>query len=103
VLELGQKQTSPHSAVGRYLFTHLLVCGDCGAFRRGQPDHGHKGHIRAKYREYGEQACACNTVSEARLKEAIFGTRKDDILSPARLDAIEADMVRQLEEEQAPG
>src|SRR5262249_30692710 len=48
-------------------------------------------------------ACSRNTVRESDVKEAVLGKLKDDILSPQRLDAIEAEMARRLEEEQASG
>jgi DNA invertase Pin-like site-specific DNA recombinase len=102
-LERSQGRTSPQGGADGYLFTHMLVCGDCGAFLRGQPDHGRKGYICANYKEYGSDACSRNTVAEEVLWDAILGALKDDILSPARLDDIEAEMTRRLEEERASG
>jgi site-specific DNA recombinase len=102
-LAQARNRTSPKAEGERYLFTHMLVCGDCGSFLRGQPVHGHKSYICANYKEYGSGACNRNTVSEAALKRAIIGTLKDEILSPERLDEIEAEIVRRLEEERASG
>jgi site-specific DNA recombinase len=102
VLKRNQGRTSPGG--GRsYLFTHLLVCGDCGAFLHGRPVYGHKGYICASYKAYGAGACASNTVREDAVMAAVIGAVKDDILSPARLDAIEAKLVRRLAEERASG
>jgi site-specific DNA recombinase len=101
-LELAQKRTSPSDAA-RYLFTHMLTCGDCGAFLRGQPDHGRKGYICAKYKEYGKGACRRNTVAEAVILKAAVAALKDDVLSPARLDAVEAEMERRLKAEHQSG
>jgi DNA invertase Pin-like site-specific DNA recombinase len=98
----AQKQTSPNPA-GRFLFTHLLVCGDCGVYMRGQSYQGYKAYTCAKYGEHGTQACFCNTIREGRLQEALFAALANDILSPERLDAIEAEMERQLEEERSSG
>jgi DNA invertase Pin-like site-specific DNA recombinase len=99
-----QKRTSPRPDAS-YLFTHLLVCGDCGTFMRGQPDHGHKGYICGKYKEYGQSASGCsrNTVKEADLFASILDAIKDEILNPERLDAVEAEMERRLEAERASG
>jgi DNA invertase Pin-like site-specific DNA recombinase len=99
----ARKRTSPRAEGERYLFTHMLVCGDCGSFLRGQPVHGRKAYICANYKEYGSGACHRNTVGETALKRAIIGTLKDEILSPARLDEIEAEIVRRLDEERASG
>jgi site-specific DNA recombinase len=102
-LAAAQKRTSPNADRDRYLFTHLLTCGDCGAFLRGQPVHGHKGYLCGSYKEYGSVACSRNTISEQALRRAIIGTVKDEILSPERLDEIEAEIVRRLDEERASG
>jgi site-specific DNA recombinase len=102
-LARAQKRTSGADEAGGYLFTHLLVCGDCGAFLRGQPDHGKRGYICANYKEYGSKACARNTVKEQRLKDAILGALLKDILDPARLDDVEAEMERRLKAERTSG
>jgi hypothetical protein len=98
----AQKRTSPNG-VARYLFTHLLVCGDCGSFMRGQPDHGRKGYICAKYKEYGIGACHRNTVDEELLKKSLLASLLDDILSPARLDEVEAEIERRIKAERGSG
>jgi DNA invertase Pin-like site-specific DNA recombinase len=102
-LELSRKRTSPHPDGAHYLFTHMLVCGDCGAFMRGQPDHGRKGYICANYKEYGSKACSRNTVAEARVWKAVLGALERDILGARRLDAVEAEMERRLERERSSG
>jgi DNA invertase Pin-like site-specific DNA recombinase len=101
-LALAQKRTGPDPDA-RYLFARLLVCGDCGSYLRGQPDHGRKGYICAKYKEYGSKACARNTVSEALLKESLLASLLDDILSPARLDEVEAEIEQRLKAERGSG
>jgi DNA invertase Pin-like site-specific DNA recombinase len=102
-LARSETRTSPRGGPDSYLFTHMLVCGDCGSFLRGQPDHGRKGYICARYKEYGTGACARNTVREDVLLRAILGKVKGDVLSRGRLDAIEAEMVRRLEAERSSG
>jgi hypothetical protein len=101
-LASNQQRTSPNGDL-RYLFTHALVCGDCGAFLRGRPDRGRKSYICAKYKEYGSKACHRNTVLERPLLDSILAVLLDKVLAPARLDAIEADMKRQLEAERDTG
>jgi DNA invertase Pin-like site-specific DNA recombinase len=102
-LALAQKRTSPGGATAAYLFTHMLVCGDCGSYLRGQPVHGKNAYICARYKEYGTGACSRNTVGEGLVKEAVLASLLDEILSPARLDAIEAEMERRLEAERDSG
>jgi DNA invertase Pin-like site-specific DNA recombinase len=101
-LARAKKCTRP-GGTASYLFTHMLVCGDCGSYMRGQPDHGHKGYICAKYKEYGSEACSRNTVSEKVVKEAILGAVLNDILDPNRLDEIEAEIKRRLRDEVKSG
>jgi DNA invertase Pin-like site-specific DNA recombinase len=101
-LARGKGQTSPRAGAS-YLFTHLLVCGDCHGYLRGKQLRGRKGYVCGRYKEYGAKACSRNTVLEAQIKETIFAALKDDILSPARLDAVEAEMTRRLEAERSSG
>src|SRR5262249_44472056 len=49
------------------------------------------------------KACHRNAVTEARLWEVVLGKLKDEILSPERLDAIEAEMERRLKAEERSG
>lgn len=103
-LARARKSTSPVAeGAGRYLFTRLLVCGDCGAFLRGKPHRGHRAYLCASYKEYGTAACYRNCVPESVVWAAVLGALRDEILSPARLDAVEAEMERRLEEERAGG
>ncbi len=102
-LERAQKMTSPANGPARYLFQHMLVCGDCGAFLRGQPVRGQKTYICGNYKDHGALVCNRNTVSEDSLKAAIFGTLRDNILSTARLEAIEAEMESRLKEARSSG
>jgi DNA invertase Pin-like site-specific DNA recombinase len=98
-----KKCTSPAADGNRYLFTRLLVCGDCGAFLRGLPYHGRKAYVCSRYKDYGARACSRNCVEEADVWAAVLGALKDEVLSPARLDEVEAEMDRRLEEERAGG
>jgi hypothetical protein len=99
----AQKRTCPAGDANRYLFTHAIVCGDCGSFLRGQPFKGKKIYICAKYKEYGSKACQRNTIGETPLLKAILAKLLDDVLNPERLDAIEAEMARRLESDRASG
>jgi hypothetical protein len=99
-LDRGRGKTSPCQWEDGYLFTHMLVCSECGAFLRGQPASGRRTYICAKYKDHGMGACYRNTVSEAPLKRAIIAGLENDILSPDKLDALEAEMERQLKAEQ---
>jgi hypothetical protein len=104
VLERGRCQTRPHDTKGvPYLFTHLLVCGNCGSYLRGTPHRGQQAYICAKYKEYGKGACNRNMVKQDAVKDAILGVMLGEILSLERLDAIEAAIERQLSAEQKSG
>jgi DNA invertase Pin-like site-specific DNA recombinase len=102
-LALARQRTSPSGGAAHYLFTHLLVCGDCGSFMRGCPVHGKKGYLCARYKEYGSGACSRNTVREAQVKDAVMGHLLGEILSPQRLDEVEAEMERRIEAERKSG
>jgi DNA invertase Pin-like site-specific DNA recombinase len=99
-----KKRTSPNGEENSYLFPHMVICGECGAFMRGHPLRWRgKGYLCSRYKEYGRKACHRNTVLEAQLWDVVLGKLKDEILSPERLDAIEAEMERRLEAEQRSG
>jgi DNA invertase Pin-like site-specific DNA recombinase len=103
VLARNRKQTSPNGEENAYLFSRMVVCGDCGAFMRGHPLKGSKGYVCSRYSDYGPKACHRNAVTEAQLWEVVLGKLKDEILSPERLDAIEAEMERRLKAEERSG
>jgi DNA invertase Pin-like site-specific DNA recombinase len=105
VLAASQERSSPARGL-RYLFTHLLVCGDCGAFLRGGPDRvrkEQKSYLCGKYKEYGTTACYHNSILEKPLLQSILAVLLDDVLNPARLDAIEAELAQKLEAERDAG
>jgi hypothetical protein len=103
VLQMARGRTSPGGKCHHYLLTHMLVCGDCGSYLRGQPDphRKQKTYICAKYKEC--RACHRNNVAEAQVWAAVLGVLKGEILNPARLDAVEAEIERQLQAERASG
>jgi hypothetical protein len=70
---------------------------------RGQPIRGEKGYICARYKEYGTGACYRNTARENVVKDAMLAKLLDDILSPARLDAVEAEVEKRLKAEERSG
>jgi hypothetical protein len=101
-LVANRKRTSP-SKDRNYLFTHALVCHDCGAFMRGFSECGQKKYICSTYKEDDTDECYRNTISEKPLLDSILAVLLDDVLNPARLDAIEKEMQRQLEVERDKG
>jgi DNA invertase Pin-like site-specific DNA recombinase len=103
VLEGNAKRTCPCRRPEGYLFTHLLVCGDCGSYLNGQPHHGRKQYLCSRYKDYGTAACHRNAVYEEALKQAVFGALQEHVLNPDRVAAIEAEVRRQLEEQQSSG
>jgi DNA invertase Pin-like site-specific DNA recombinase len=102
VLVASQKRTSP-SREQNYLFTRTLVCGDCGAFLRGEIYRGQKVYLCSAYKEHGVKACYRNKVEEKSLLESIVAVLLNDVLNPTRLDAIEEEMKRLLEAERDTG
>jgi site-specific DNA recombinase len=102
-LQRAAGRTCPKREDGGYLFTHLLVCGDCGAYLLGRPAHGQRTYLCGQYKEYGSRACFRNAVREDQLTAALFGALRDVILSPRRLQEVEAEMHRRLEAERASG
>jgi DNA invertase Pin-like site-specific DNA recombinase len=98
-----KKCGSPAADGNRYLLTHLLTCADCGAYMRGNPHHGRKTYLCSLYKEYGTKACLRNCVEEAEVWSAVLGALADDILSPARLDEVEAEVERRLEADRNNG
>jgi site-specific DNA recombinase len=98
-----QKRTNPTGDPNHYLFTHMLVCGDCRSFMRGMPRRGRKTYICARYKEYGSKACSRNSVDEDAVRKAVLAALLDDILDPKRLDAVEAEVARRLRAERASG
>jgi hypothetical protein len=106
VLEASQKRTSPNGDNMRYLFTHMLTCGDCGAFMRGQTDRRCRNsisYICSAYQEHGTRACHRNMVCEETLLKAVLSKVLNVVLDPVRLDAIETEMKLQLQAEQSSG
>jgi site-specific DNA recombinase len=104
-LEANRGRTAPGGEAMEYLFTHMLVCGDCGSYMRGQPmPHGKgKGYLCGKYKTYGSKACHRNRVMERQLWQAILDKILAVVLDPARLDAREAELKRRLDAERSAG
>jgi DNA invertase Pin-like site-specific DNA recombinase len=102
-LSRAGRHCNPGGKAASYLFTRVLTCGDCGGYMRGQPSHGRKTYICSQYKEGGTKACSRNTVGEQPIKDAILGALLDEILSPDRLNRIEQEMERRLENERQDG
>jgi DNA invertase Pin-like site-specific DNA recombinase len=101
-LAASKKRTNPNQE-SIYLFTHALVCHDCGAYLRGRLNGKRKSYLCAKYKEYGPLACYRNLVYEKPLLNSILAVLLDDVLNPARLDEIETKMKRHLDAERDQG
>lgn len=102
-LEQSRTRTSPCRDQNHYLFTHMLVCGDCGSFLHGQLNRGRKSYVCSKYKEYGPTACHRNTVEEKRLMRTILAVLQNDIFCPAHLEAIEKKLTVRIKEEKSSG
>jgi hypothetical protein len=102
-LSRAQRNMNPGGKAASYLFTHMLVRGDCGSYLRGQTVKGEKSYVCSRCKDYGSAACSRNMVWERTVKEAMIAALLDDILSLERLDQIEAEMERRLEKERASG
>jgi hypothetical protein len=90
--------------VNRYLFTRLLVCGDCGSYLHGWTMKGRqKSYACSKYREYGSKACYLNRIFEKQLWTAVLDRLMNELLDPTRLDEIEQEIERRLKAERSSG
>jgi hypothetical protein len=98
-----QKDTNPRPGQGRHLLTRLLVCADCGGWMVGTTKGGQRYYVCSSYQRLTSAACHYNRVAEAVAQAAILRVLNEDVLHPARLDEVEAEMLRQLEEERASG
>jgi DNA invertase Pin-like site-specific DNA recombinase len=101
----AQKRTSPNQDRVNYLFTRMIVCGDCGAYMHGCVIKGgkEKGYSCRTYKEHGAEACWRNQVNERAILKAILDKTLNVILDPKRLDAIEAEIERRLARERQDG
>jgi hypothetical protein len=70
---------------------------------QGLPSPGGKTYWCSKYKKYGLKACSRNTVREAAVLDAVMGALLDEVLSPARLDAAEAEVEHRLQAERRSG
>jgi DNA invertase Pin-like site-specific DNA recombinase len=105
VLAANKDNKSPkQQGEGRYLFTHLLVCGHCGGWMLGHKAHsGELTYVCGEYDRHGRARCTCNTIPEKPLRDLLVRTIRKEYLNPARLDELEREMRRQLEEDRVSG
>jgi hypothetical protein len=106
VLERNQKATNPKKTdeENRHLFTHLLVCGHCGAYMVGNTSaRGQKGYFCSSYDRHGKAKCTRNSIPEKPLRDLLVRTIRREYLNPDRLDELEKEMRHQLEEDRASG
>jgi hypothetical protein len=95
----NRKATSPKSHdESRHIFTHMIVCANCGAFMTGSTNKtGEKVYICSSYDRHRLAGCTGrNTVREAPLRDFIIGALRKDWLNPDKLAELEAEMRRQL-------
>jgi DNA invertase Pin-like site-specific DNA recombinase len=104
-LARNKNATSPKKPDDRqHLFTGLIVCGHCGSSMHGRTyASGRRAYICSGYDRHGKARCACNSVSETPLRDLLVRTLRRQYLNPDRLDELEREMRRQLEEDRASG
>jgi DNA invertase Pin-like site-specific DNA recombinase len=102
-------RTTPQVNGGKWLLAKMLVCGQCGSrmvgsqnCHRDEATQG-KRYICANYHMYGARGgCHRHGVREAPLLRCIFKKLQDAYLNPANLEALRAELRRQLEEDGDP-
>jgi DNA invertase Pin-like site-specific DNA recombinase len=101
----NKASTSPKKpGEGRHLFTHMLVCGHCGSYMVGGTyANGTKVYVCSSYDRHGKARCTRNTVREEVLRDLLVGAIRRQYLNPDRLDDLEREMRRQLEEDRSSG
>jgi DNA invertase Pin-like site-specific DNA recombinase len=101
----NRKMTSP-KPVGEscYLFTHLLVCADCGGFMVGNHHRsGRRRYLCSTYQRQGRHACYANTVDEEKLLSLVLEALQREILCPERLEALREQMRLELKAQHRTG
>jgi DNA invertase Pin-like site-specific DNA recombinase len=99
---LGQmrKKTTPRPNGGDYRLTGLLICGHCGWRMIGTTHLGlHKVYYCGRYHEEGKHACGYNRMREETVLKCIVRKIHEDYLNAERLTALQAEILRQDEEE----
>jgi hypothetical protein len=82
----------------KYLFTHLLVCADCGGYMSGHTHRrGWRRYICTTYKEAGNTACFANSIAEDTIKAKVIETLEAEYLSPAKLDQLRKRMQARLQ------
>jgi DNA invertase Pin-like site-specific DNA recombinase len=94
----NRERTSPFSLASPYQLTGLLWCKDCGGRMNGSAGH----YICTNYATRGKAACHHNRVKEAGLVPAIVDVLQRELLAPEALDALKAELRRQVEAEHTP-
>src|SRR5262249_23496503 len=64
---------------------------------------GRRFYVCSSYHRLTSEACYYNTVNEEPLLDAVIRVLEEDCLCPGRFDAVEVEMLRQLEEEEQSG
>jgi DNA invertase Pin-like site-specific DNA recombinase len=97
-LEGNRKMTNPRPAgQPRHLFTHLLVCADCGGYMVGKTDRkGTRYYICPTYQRQGKHACHANRVNEADIEAKVCEVLEREYLNPDRLEALRQSMTQKL-------
>ena len=107
-LKANRSHTTPHRGGGDFLFSRLLVCGNCGARMIGSsrlaaadPEgRPRRRYVCANYHHHGSAACTCNTLSEEPLLRAVVRRVTGWFRDAGNRSALEAELRRQLD--QAP-
>jgi DNA invertase Pin-like site-specific DNA recombinase len=108
-LESRRDQSTPHRGGGGFLFTGLLKCGHCGWPMHGSHLHythngrrySYRRYVCGKYNLHRKAGCACNTVLERVVLDAVLKVIETEFLKPSRLAALKAEVRRQVQAERA--
>lgn len=103
-LESNRQHKTPHMGGGCFLFTRLLFCMHCGGPMHGLTNvqrkegrtYAYRRYICGKYNSFGKAGCACNTITERQLTNAVLQRVQQDFLNPANLKLLEKELRRKL-------
>jgi site-specific DNA recombinase len=97
-LVYNRGKSSPLPNRGDYVFTGLLICGDCERHMIGSRQQGGLLYYKCgRYHQEGRHACFCNRIVEAKLLRCVVAKLERAILDPAGARRLAREMCRQEE------
>jgi site-specific DNA recombinase len=99
LLAENRKRKTPLPRGGDFILSGILVCGHCGWRMHAACNHGLNVYYCSRYAREGKDACYQNRIREDWLVPAIVGKLEQEVLTPATVERLRAEMRGQLEAE----